>query len=166
MEVASKLRLMLNKKAYMELNSALFLELYQTILGSDLTVLTPDRISMAIDKLLNTITDRHIIANPSDYRIIKLLRYINGTEDKNISVKVFADYVNLSESRLIHLFSEEVGIPIRRYLLWKKLYLAMQTIFEGKDFTYAAHQAGFSDSAHLSRTFKKMFGLTLQNLFK
>ncbi|MCK5200393.1 MAG: hypothetical protein KAR21_18680, partial [Spirochaetales bacterium] len=39
-------------------------------------------------------------------------------------------------------------------------------IIKGTDFTEAAYAAGFSDSAHLSRTFKRMFGITMFNLFK
>ena len=33
-------------------------------------------------------------------------------------------------------------------------------------FTEAAYTAGFSDSAHLSRTFRQMFGLSLIDVFK
>jgi AraC-like DNA-binding protein len=166
LDVASKLRSMLNKMDYLELPPEIFSDINRTILNSQQTGLTPDVVSRAIDNFLNTLMDRHIISKPSDYRIIKLLHYINEMEDKNLPVKTLADYVSLSESRLIHLFSEEVGIPIRKYLLWKKLYTAVGTIIEGNDFTYAAHQAGFADSAHLSRTFKNMFGITLQKLFK
>lgn len=66
----------------------------------------------------------------------------------------------LSESRFLHLFSEHAGLPWRRYLLWRRLQACMRAAFAGSSLTRAAHAGGFSDSAHLSRTFRAMFGLT------
>jgi AraC-like DNA-binding protein len=43
---------------------------------------------------------------------------------------------------------------------------ALTQIVRGVSLTTAAHEAGFADSAHLSRTFKHMFGLTPSELFK
>ena len=40
----------------------------------------------------------------------------------------------------------------------------MRTIAAGCSLTEAAHDAGFSSSAHLSSTFKRMFGLTASDL--
>jgi len=67
--------------------------------------------------------------------------------------------LNLSASRLTHLFTEQVGIPLRRYVLWSRLRLAIIRVQAGDDLTGAAHGAGFADSAHLTRTTREMFGL-------
>lgn len=75
----------------------------------------------------------------------------------------------LSESRFLHLFSEEMGVAWRPYLLWRRMSCAIQAIVQGQSATQAAHLAGFSDSAHLSRTFRKNFGMSLRQaktLFK
>ena len=37
--------------------------------------------------------------------------------------------------------------------------LADKLVAKGKSLTTAAHEAGFADSAHFSRTFKRMFGI-------
>lgn len=66
----------------------------------------------------------------------------------------------LSSSRFRHLFAEEVGLPFRRYVLWRRLRLAVTEMGAGADATTAAHAAGFSDLAHFSRTLKAMFGVT------
>jgi AraC-like DNA-binding protein len=68
----------------------------------------------------------------------------------------------LSESRFLHLFSQEMGIPWRPYLLWCRMICAVRSILKGDSATDAAYLAGFSDSAHLSRTFRKMFGMTIR----
>ncbi|QIR16383.1 helix-turn-helix transcriptional regulator [Shewanella aestuarii] len=68
----------------------------------------------------------------------------------------------LSESRFLHLFSEELGIPWRPYLLWCRMICAVRAILKGASATDAAYMAGFSDSPHLSRSFRKTFGMTIR----
>jgi AraC-like DNA-binding protein len=60
---------------------------------------------------------------------------------------------------LRHLFVEQTGLPFRTYLLWLRLTKAVAVFAGGGSLTEAAHEAGFSDSAHFSRTFRRMFGL-------
>ncbi|MBQ4862289.1 AraC family transcriptional regulator [Pseudoalteromonas sp. MMG013] len=78
--------------------------------------------------------------------------------------KDIATQLNLSESRFLHLFKQNMQLPWRPYLLWRRLICAIKVISKGGSATQAAYIAGFSDSAHLSRTFKKQFGITLQKL--
>jgi AraC-like DNA-binding protein len=115
-----------------------------------------------IDALIKTPVPRKKI-NP---KILQVVDYLDKLPRKRVSIEDIADNVYLSESRIIHLFKEQMGIPIRRYLLWLRVIEAIKEIFQGVSFTTAAHEAGFSDSAHLSRTFKQMFGITLSELFK
>lgn len=67
--------------------------------------------------------------------------------------------IGLSASRLTHIFSSELGMPFRRFVLWSRIKRAVQAVQAGTDLTGAAFEAGFSDAAHLSRTFREMFGL-------
>ena len=60
---------------------------------------------------------------------------------------------------MIHLFSREMGLPIRRYTLWLRLRDVFLSLAEGCSLTEAAHRAGFADSPHMSRTFRGMFGI-------
>ena len=43
---------------------------------------------------------------------------------------------------------------------------AVQMAAEGKNLTEAAYGSGFSDSAHLCRTFRENFGLNMTRIFK
>lgn len=101
----------------------------------------------------------------------RLLAVINLLQEKHLSRKLtiaeLARHACLSESRLMHLFSKQIGIPLRRYSLWLRVLTAMRLIAEGKQsLTEAAYSAGFSDSAHLSRTYRSMFGLTISSCLK
>jgi len=67
----------------------------------------------------------------------------------------------VSESRLAALFRREAGVAIRPFVLWTRLQRAVEVAAAGASLTEAAHAAGFADSAHLARTFRRMFGTTL-----
>ncbi|MFI2476231.1 helix-turn-helix transcriptional regulator [Nocardia xishanensis] len=66
--------------------------------------------------------------------------------------------VHLSESRLAHVFSAELGLPFRPYLRWLRMQRAAELLVAGHSLTEVAHQAGFADSAHLTRVCRSMFG--------
>lgn len=74
-----------------------------------------------------------------------------------------ANKLSLSESRFLHLFRQEMNIPWRPYLLWRRMICAILAMVKGHSATEAAHTAGFSDSAHLSRTFRAHFGMTIRD---
>ncbi len=85
---------------------------------------------------------------------------------EKLAVTDLARKIGLSESRLRHLFTEQVGIPVRRYVLWLRLMTAVQFAVQGEPLTQAAYSAGFADSAHLCRTFRRMYGTSLSTLVK
>jgi AraC-like DNA-binding protein len=91
-------------------------------------------------------------------------------QEKYLTRKVYlaelARHACLSESHLMHMFTEQIGIPPRRYVLWRRLMTAFQFAIQGRSLTESADSAGFSDSAHLSRTFKRMYGITLSECTK
>lgn len=77
-----------------------------------------------------------------------------------VSLAAAARHAGLSPDRFRHLFVEQVGVPFRRWLLWRRLRLAAEELLDGSDATTAAHAAGFADSAHFARTMQSMFGVT------
>src|SRR5262249_56048786 len=80
------------------------------------------------------------------------------------SVKAVAGMGCLSPSRFMHAFTESVGVPVRPYILWLRLQRAACDLKDGASVTSAAHRAGFSDAAHLTRTFRRMLGATPSDL--
>jgi len=103
---------------------------------------------------------------PIDIRVSQSIQAIRSSREEGVSVREIAAYVELSESRFSHLFTENVRIPVRRYLLWLRLRDAMHLLAHGKSLTETAHEAGFSDSAHLTRTFRGMLGIAPSALIK
>ena len=96
---------------------------------------------------------------PPDARVQTTIAWAAGQLDRQISAADAARNVGLSVDRMSHLFVEQTGLPFRTYLLWLRMTKAVEAIAAGVSLTEAAHEAGFADSAHFSRTFRRMFGV-------
>lgn len=106
------------------------------------------------------------IESAIDPRIERALHILKHAPDNLVSAEAVAEEISLSPSRFAHLFRAEVGLPVRRYLLWRRLRNAVRLLGAGDSITTVAHAAGFADSAHLTRTFRKMFGLAPSEIFQ
>ena len=100
-----------------------------------------------------------------DKRVVKVVEYIKKTVDDNLSVEDLASRVNLSVPRLIQLFKQQTGVPMRRYRLWHRLFVTAVKMGQGESLTQAALNAGFTDSSHFSHTFRGMIGMTPSAIF-
>ena len=94
-----------------------------------------------------------------DERVTRVLADIRGSDELRLSIDDAAATACLSPSRFAHLFKQQVGLPVRRYMLWRKLTRAMLIIGRERTIATAAHEADFADAAHLTRTFYQMIGL-------
>lgn len=102
-----------------------------------------------------------------DSRIEAILNMIDESEDYDMqfaSIDTIAKFVDLSESRLSHLFKKETGIPLKSYIVLRKLMKAYDLIFSGENFTNAALTSGFDSSAHFSSTNKRMTGMSAREI--
>jgi AraC-like DNA-binding protein len=97
--------------------------------------------------------------HPRVNRVLRHLRERLGP-DEDLSLTALAGVAGLSESRFMHVFTESLGIALRPYILWLRVQRACRELSTGASVTRAAMGAGFSDAAHLSRTFRRMLGTT------
>ncbi len=101
-----------------------------------------------------------------DRRIARTLEALTTPADAPPSAAALASLAALSESRFLHLFKQTTGLPLRRYILWRRIINSIEAAGQGADLTTAAHHGGFADSAHFSRTFRETFGLSPSKLLK
>lgn len=106
---------------------------------------------------------RPVRIHPGVSLVLKHLREKLGISD-DFSLKTLANISGLSQSRFMHVFTESTGVPLRPYVLWLRLQRACCDLMAGARVTAAAHSAGFSDAAHLTRTFRRMLGMTPTDL--
>lgn len=117
---------------------------------------SPERIQGVIQELLHFTVPN--APKPADSRVRRILDSAAFPMVPPPLVEAAA-MASLSPSRFSHLFVQEMDIAYRAFSKWRKLMLALQAIARGADLTGAAHEGGFADSAHFSRTFVSMFGI-------
>jgi AraC-like DNA-binding protein len=98
------------------------------------------------------------IRHPGVRRVLRHLRSNAPARDESLAA--LARVSGLSPSRLVHVFTTEVGVPLRPYLRWLKLERAALALGAGASQAAAAQAAGFADAAHMARSFRKMLGTT------
>lgn len=100
-------------------------------------------------------------ADVLDVRLVAALAFIERVLGLGpVPLQMVATQSGLSTDRFRHLFADQVGLPYKRYILWRRLRLATTHLMDGQGVTTAAHAAGFSDAAHFARTLKSTFGVT------
>ena len=97
---------------------------------------------------------------PLSPHVISALAYLESGLHGRPRLHEAARAACISPSRLTHLFSAQVGIPFRRFVLWLRLRQAAEHAWAGSSLTEAAIGAGFSDLAHLTRVCRSTFGVT------
>ena len=115
-------------------------------------------------ELIARLAGEGVPADPPDPRIKKLIAWVAPRLDEAVGLSDAAAFIGLSPGRARHLFVQQTGLPFRTYLLWLRLDRAVEIYAGGASLTEAAHNAGFADSAHLSRTFRRMFGIAADTL--
>jgi AraC-like DNA-binding protein len=105
-------------------------------------------------------------ARPSgtEPRVAAMIRFIADHLDQQITLSAVSRHAALSPSRASHLFVQHTGLPLKTYILWRRVAHAVKIYGQGSNLTEAAYAAGFADSAHLSRAFRRMFGLPAATL--
>jgi AraC-like DNA-binding protein len=91
-------------------------------------------------------------------RVRRVLRALNGGAEGSLAE--LAALAGLSEGRLMHVFTESVGVPLRPYVAWLKVQRAAAAIASGAPLARAAAEGGFADAAHMTRSFRRTFGMT------
>lgn len=94
-----------------------------------------------------------------DERIRRLLYLLSCCKCDTHTISSFADQVALSPSRLSHLFREQVGLPLKSYILLHQMEQAFILLLNGASITDAALGAGFDTPSHFAATAKKMTGM-------
>jgi AraC-like DNA-binding protein len=117
--------------------------------------------------LLHRLVVRHSHPRPPERRVKSCPRAVSLTRDflasnltSNPSLSELGRIAGLSRFHLLRIFSREVGLTPHAFQVQMRLHKARALIRDGMPLADAALTSGFSDQSHLSRRFKKVYGLT------
>lgn len=99
-------------------------------------------------------------ANYEDQIIRRVQEFIEDNYAEDISLKQLAALTHFSRYHLLRVFRTVVGMPPHTYLTQVRVNRARQLLAQGQPIAQTALAAGFADQSHLTRQFKRIFGVT------
>ena len=96
-----------------------------------------------------------------DIRILRAISLVNSKFNRDIDFNALAETLNLSPSRLRHLFKAETGMSFRKYLRVVRMRQAKHLLESSfLSVNQIAERVGIRDSSHFVREFEKQHGLS------
>jgi len=98
-------------------------------------------------------------------KLVRAVEYIQDQLDTDLTVSGIAQAVHLSPYHFTRLFKESTGQSPYQYVVEARARKAKELLTTGKfTISEAAHHVGFVDQSHLTRHFKRVFGLPPKRL--
>jgi AraC-like DNA-binding protein len=97
--------------------------------------------------------------DPLSTKMAEIVRTMQADPMRRVSQDELVRYLCMERTRALRCFKAATGLTFRRFKLWSALQHATLRIAERELVRTAAMDAGFADTAHLSRVFSSMFGL-------
>ncbi|WP_182911851.1 AraC family transcriptional regulator [Sphingomonas cavernae] len=98
--------------------------------------------------------------SPLPVKIADIVRATQADPMRRMTQDELARYLDMERTRALRCFKAATGLTFRRFKLWSGLQHAALQMAGHALVRTAAIDAGFADTAHLSRAFGSMFGLS------
>ena len=89
-----------------------------------------------------------------------LMAYIQANLDEDLSLEKLGEQFSISKYHIAHIFKEETGVSVHRYILKKRLECCANDIKIGKPVSKIIREYGFSDYSSFFRAFRKEYHLS------
>jgi AraC-like DNA-binding protein len=94
-------------------------------------------------------------------RQIRIVRdFLDESPTSNVTLAQLSEVSGLSRFQIVRGFTKHTGLPPHTYHLQKRIERARTMILDGTDLPEVAAHTGFTDQAHLTRHFRRHFGVT------
>lgn len=92
--------------------------------------------------------------------VTQVKAYLHAHYRESVSIDDLAVLTGLHRAYLIRSFHREVGLPPYAYLMQLRVRDAKRLLAQGEPIAQVAIAVGFADQSHLTRTFKRILGVT------
>jgi len=90
---------------------------------------------------------------------LELMLYINEHYTEQINLKKLSEETHFSISALCHIFKEDFGISIKKYIIQKRMNASNLALQNGENPEEVSIKFGFSNYSTFYRDYKKHFGI-------
>ena len=98
--------------------------------------------------------------DPLPAKVAEIVRAMQADPMRRVSQDELVRCLGMDRTRALRCFKAATGLTFRRFKLWSALQHAAVQMAERELVRTAAMDSGFADTAHLSRVFSSMFGLS------
>lgn len=105
-------------------------------------------------------SSRYIETGSSNQKITEILHYINEHLCDDLSIETLSKQFFISRRYLMHIFKEETGYSIGKYVNAKRLFSARDKIRHGMSLNEACFSSGFRHYSTFTRSYYRMFQTT------
>lgn len=102
----------------------------------------------------------HVIIESNGSVAFELNDYIKENIGNNLTTTMLCKKFNISRNALYKISETYFGMPIAKYINFKRIEKAKELINSGVSVTAVAEITGFCDYGYFGKTFKKITGLT------
>lgn len=113
-----------------------------------------------LNRSFQTDSTRYIETESSNQKITEILHYISEHLNEDLSIEKLSRKFFISRRYLMHIFKEETGYSIGKYVNAKRLFSARNKIQHGMSLTEACFSSGFQHYSTFTRSYYRMFRTT------
>jgi len=107
--------------------------------------------------------DLNFVHSGSLTHIDEIVKYISDNIENHLNAEIIAEHFSLSISYVQNLFSQNMHIGLRKYIMQKKIYAADNDLFLGMSPYTVCEKYAFGDYSIFYRQYKKTFGCSPRN---
>lgn len=103
----------------------------------------------------------------TNFRLTKVLQFLNTNYQRKIDLETVADIANLHPAAFCRFFKEKTGKSLSEYLNDMRIGYACRLIIEGKlSVSQISYESGFNNLSNFNRTFKRHAKMTPTEYFQ
>ena len=107
--------------------------------------------------------DLHSVHSGTNTHIDRIVAYIAEHLEEPLDANILARHFSFSRSYVQNLFSQNMQIGLKKYIMQKKIYAAHRDLLNGLSPSTVCEKYGFGDYSSFYRLYRKTFAATPKN---